>query len=72
MNWSKVIGELAELGYTQPLIAEKCKCGQATVSDLARGATANPRFNTAQALLSLLERARRQAAKAKKAKTAEA
>lgn len=62
MNWPNVIGELSELGYTQPRIAEECNCGQATVSDLARGETTDPRFTTAQALLDLLERARREKA----------
>jgi len=64
MNWVQVIGELVNLGYTQPRIADECKCGQATISDLARGATSNPRFTTAQALLALLTRARRQAKRA--------
>lgn len=67
MDWTKVIGELVDLGYTQPQIAKECNCGQATVSDLSRGETGNPRFSTAKALLDLLARARRSARKTAKA-----
>lgn len=65
MDWTKVIGELVDLGYTQPQIAKECNCGQATVSDLARGKTENPHFNIAQALLALRERARLEPVKAR-------
>lgn len=61
MDWKQVIGELTAHGYTQPEIAEQCDCGQATVSDLATGKTTNPKFNTAQALLALRDRARKEA-----------
>lgn len=61
MNWQDLIGELSQLGYSQPQIAEKCGCGQATVSDLARGITANPSFKIGKGLTDLLKRARREA-----------
>lgn len=67
MNWTHVISELGKLGYSQPRIAQECACAQATVSDLATGETKNPRFNTAQALLDLLEKARAAAGKQKRA-----
>lgn len=64
MDWTKVIGELADMGYTQPKIATECLCGQATVSDLASGKTTDPRFGTALMLLALLHKARIEAKQA--------
>lgn len=61
MNWSDVISELSKLGYTQARIAEKCNCGQVTVSDLSCGKTTDPKYSTAQALLTLLQKARKEA-----------
>lgn len=66
MDWTKVIGELSALGYTQPQIAERCKCVQGTISDLARGHIKDPRFTIADGLLKLLEQARRDEAKRQK------
>lgn len=55
MDWKIVIAEIQEYGrLTQPQIAEKCGCGQATVSELARGVTEQPRHALGEALLALL------------------
>jgi len=56
MDWKIVIADIQRHGkLTQPQIAEKCGCGQATVSDLAKGHTEQPRHSLGQALLALLD-----------------
>lgn len=57
MDWQKIISEVqAERGMSQPQIAEAVGCAQATVSDLATGKTAEPRYALGAAILGLLGR----------------
>jgi len=54
MNWPTLIADIQRHGkMTQPQIAEHCHCAQATVSDLASGVTANPRYALGAALTEL-------------------
>lgn len=56
MNWKNVIAEIQRHGQmTQPQIAEKVGCSQATISDLVNGATKQPRYPLGAALLALLQ-----------------
>ena len=56
MNWKNVIAEIQRHGQmTQPQIAEKVGCGQATISDLVNGATKQPRYPLGAALIELLK-----------------
>jgi len=56
MDWKIIIAEIQEYGHlTQPQIAEKCGCGQATISELARGETKHPRYPVGAALKELWE-----------------
>lgn len=55
MNWKNVIADIQRHGQmTQPQIAEKVGCGQATISDLVNGATKHPRYPLGVALINLL------------------
>lgn len=53
MNWKNLIADLQARGLSQPQIAAACECGQATISDLARGRTEDPRDSLGQALRAL-------------------
>lgn len=65
MQWKNVIAEIQSTrGLTQPQIAEAAGCAQATISDLATGKTAEPRFSLGQALLALRKKPTRKLAKA--------
>lgn len=56
MNWKIVIADIQRHGQmTQPQIAEKVGCGQATISDLVNGATKQPRYPLGVALVELLK-----------------
>jgi hypothetical protein len=56
MDWKNIIAEIQRHGQlTQPQIAGKCGCGQATISDLASGKTEQPRHSLGEALLGLLK-----------------
>lgn len=50
MDWKQIIGRLQASGMSQPQIAARCRCGQATISDLASGKTSDPRHSLGQAL----------------------
>ena len=50
MDWKSLIADLQRHGYTQPQIAAVCGCGQATISDLAKGNTKEPRHSLGEAL----------------------
>jgi hypothetical protein len=50
VDWKTLISELTSCGYTQPAIAAACRCGQATISDLAKGTTKDPRHSLGEAL----------------------
>lgn len=52
-DWPAVVRALVASGLTQPQIAQQCGCGQATLSDLVRGKTKEPRYSTGFALLRL-------------------
>ena len=53
MNWQKIIIDLCDSGLTQQEIAAKAGCAQTTVSELASGKTADPRFSLGQRLLAI-------------------
>lgn len=58
MNWQKLILDLTDRsrgGYTQSMLAQKCGCGQSTISDLRRGATTSPNANLGLKLIALSE-----------------
>jgi predicted XRE-type DNA-binding protein len=56
MDWKTVIADIQRHGQmTQPQIAEKVGCGQATISDLVNGATKQPRYPLGVALIGLLK-----------------
>jgi transcriptional regulator with XRE-family HTH domain len=55
IDWPSVLRGLKAAGITQPEIALQLKCGQATVSDIARGKTTDPRFTLAAGLLRLAQ-----------------
>ncbi len=56
MDWKSLIAQIQAHGLSQPQIAAICGCGQATVSDLARGATGDPRDSLGQSLRELLKK----------------
>ena len=62
VDWTALISELQSLGMTQQQMASNCRCGQSTISELAKGVTKDPRHSIGQALLRLLEAKRREAA----------
>lgn len=53
MDFKRILSDLQRAGLTQAEIAAACKYSQSGISDLARGATAQPRFGVGQALLAL-------------------
>ncbi|MGJ7529826.1 XRE family transcriptional regulator [Variovorax sp. GB1P17] len=53
MDWQSIIAEIQKRGLSQSQIAAFCRCGQATVSDLANGKTKQPSFVFGQSLLAL-------------------
>ena len=53
INWPDIIRALLACGLTQPKIAERCKCGQSTVSDMLKGNTRDPRTTTGLLMLAL-------------------
>ena len=53
MDWKLLISELTSRGLSQPQIAAKVGCGQATISDLASARTKEPRHSLGQALIAL-------------------
>lgn len=67
MDWKTIISDLVEVGMTQEQIADKCGCAQSTISDLATGATATPRYHIGDALRTLHMRAYRRRARRREA-----
>ncbi len=53
MNWKTLIEQIKDKGLSQQDIAARCNCGQATISDLAKGTTEDPRFSLGEALQAL-------------------
>lgn len=64
MDWKSVIADLQRAGYTQPQIAEACRCGQSTISEIFSGRTSQPRADLGLRLQALHRKARRKLAKA--------
>lgn len=67
MNWREIIGDLLHWKYSQSRIAQACGCTQATVSDIYRGITPDPKFAVGLALVELHKRAAREAKRRAKA-----
>jgi predicted XRE-type DNA-binding protein len=56
MDWKQIIAEIQRHGQmTQAQIAAAVECGQATISDLAKGSTKQPNYALGAALLKKLE-----------------
>lgn len=54
MDWKTVVKEAqANSGFTQLILAKQLGCSQASISDLERGRTREPRYSIGQKLLSL-------------------
>ncbi len=53
MDWPSLITDIQKRGLSQMQIAAICGCGQATISDLYKGTTAEPRFALGQQLIVL-------------------
>lgn len=51
--WPEIIRKLVLSGLTQPQIAEACKCGQSTISDMLNGKTTDPRTSLGLRLLAM-------------------
>jgi predicted XRE-type DNA-binding protein len=56
MNWNQLIKDIQDTGFSQVQIATHCGCGQATISELARGITVQPSYAIGQALVALHKR----------------
>lgn len=56
MNWQNLINFLTSAGMTQMEIASECGSKQATISDIQRGITQDPRSSIGMALLDLAKR----------------
>jgi transcriptional regulator with XRE-family HTH domain len=52
-NWQELIAYLCSRGWTQMQIAARVDVSQSVISDLARGASKEPRFSTADGLMRL-------------------
>lgn len=68
MDWKALIADLANAGWTQPQIAEACKCTQPTISDLANGKTTDPRHALGERLRTLHRKEESKKAKRDKAR----
>ena len=56
MDWKQIIGNIQRHGnLTQAQIAQLAQCGQATISDLSKGATKQPSYALGCALLAILD-----------------
>jgi predicted transcriptional regulator len=51
MNWTSIILDLQNRGFTQTEIAALCGVSQASISDLATGKTRDPSFLLGETLL---------------------
>jgi predicted XRE-type DNA-binding protein len=63
--WSQIIADIQKRGLSQAQIAQACGCAQATISDLAKGATTEPRHALGEALLKLIKASDREIARLK-------
>jgi transcriptional regulator with XRE-family HTH domain len=64
MNWPELIQDLRAAPMTQAQIAVFVGVDQSTISDLARGRTSKPSFETADKLRALHKRVQRRKQKA--------
>lgn len=55
MNWKEKMARLAEAGFTQMQIAEKCGVRQSSISAIARGVTKCPSFDLGTRLQKLVD-----------------
>ena len=55
IDWPEIIDALKAKGVTQPDLALACGCGQATISDIRRGNTKDPRTSLGLSLLALAQ-----------------
>jgi transcriptional regulator with XRE-family HTH domain len=53
MNWIKIISELSAAGATQKEMADRCFCGQSTISEISRGEIKNPAYSIGRSLIDL-------------------
>ena len=60
MDWKLLIAQLRAIGLTQEAIADYCKCGQSTVSELSTGKTKQPSYSLGESLTALHKKHRRQ------------
>lgn len=56
MDWQKLISDLIDSGLTQNEIAEAAGTKQASISDIYRGITQDPRSSTGIALIDLAKK----------------
>ena len=56
MDWKKIISEIVATGMTQSEIAKEIDIKQPSVSAIASGETADPKWSTARRLLDLHKR----------------
>lgn len=61
LNWQQMVLDLVDQGMTCEQIAAQCECARTTISDIRNGATGQPRFDIANALLALHRRKMRAA-----------
>ena len=55
MDYSKIVQDLMEHGWTQMRLAAVCGCGQATISEIRTGVQKDPRDSIARKLRALHE-----------------
>lgn len=55
MDWKEKLARLAEAGFTQMQIAERCRVRQSTISDIARGATKRPNYELGSLLQAMVD-----------------
>lgn len=53
MNWQNIIKELQAAGFSQPQIAARCECSQASISALSIGKTKEPNFTLGQKIMAM-------------------
>ena len=53
MDWKLLITDLKAYGLSRAQVASECKCGQATISELATGQTSDPRHGLGEKLRAL-------------------
>ncbi|MBT2299234.1 helix-turn-helix domain-containing protein [Variovorax paradoxus] len=53
MSWQSIIADIQKRGLSQAQIATACGCGQATISDLAKGSSKEPRHALGESLLKI-------------------